>query len=459
MKKKRKTTKQKAPEQKTKEVKIELSYEELINEKKAIEDLLASLEDEYREASISEEAYLELKEKNLKRLKEVEKLLKKFEKKGNEIVEAPLVKIKEEIPKKEVSKEEIEKIVSPLAEKIAGKLFSEKIEEITKSFTTELEKLKVLITTVKDGLSTSNERLQLLGEQLAEVRTLSHQREAKVRDFEIKLEKLSDIVSGLELKKLSQEFSKRDKTLSEHLMRIERIEKVLDTFREEQKKVKEVLEEIGSLENVLRVLKEVDAKLKVIGKKGENIEKISDKVEKLYIDLSKRLEEFSTYKEEQVKLKDLTKELMKSLDELNAKIAGYAKKEEIESIRDMLERRIESLKKETEELTPEPIKELRREKAAIEEILATLEKQYEEGTISEEEYKKAKEKNLAKLEIIEEKIKRTWEEIKGVKKKIKEKPKEKKEVDLIAELEDLFKKGMISKEAYERSRKILLSGK
>ncbi len=457
MKKRRKKEKRrkikKAVKQERKKIEErEIDYFSLLEEKQAIEDLLASVEDEYREANISEEAYQELKEKNLKRLERIEKLLKKA-KKVRETLDNVSVPPSKEVQTKPTEKPEIEDTVS----KVVKKVFSEEVEPFLQKTTTELEKLKVLITTVKEGLGATNERLQVVSEQMAELRTLSHQREARVREAEVKLEKLSDIVSGLELKKLKKEFEKRDRTLGEHAMKIEKLEKLTELMRKEQRRLGNILEEIGSIENVLRVLKEVDSKLKTISKKGEHIEKISGKVEKLYVELSKRLEEFSSYKDEQMKLKDLVEELMRSVEELSMKITEYAKREEVESLREMLERRIESLRAETEELIPEPIKELRKEKESIEELLATLEREYEEGTISEKEYTEAKERNLERLRIVEEKIRKTWEEIKGAKKRREEKkPLRKKEEGLVAELEELFRKGMISREAYEKSKKILL---
>jgi DNA repair exonuclease SbcCD ATPase subunit len=448
----------------------EKTYEELLEEKKSVEALLSSLEDDYREARISEETYQEFKEKNLKRLSEIEKLIKK--KKGeNEVYEvgeraSPKV-ITEDV--KSFIESAVSKKVSELTKgflneenvkKLAEKIFSEKIEKVTSSFTSELEKLKLLINTVKEGLGASNERLQMISEQLAELRTLSHQREAKVRELELKIEKFSDIVSDLELKALKKQFEKIDKNFGEHLMRIEKMEKLIEILKGNQERVGKILENIGSIENLLSLLKDIDAKVKGFRKKGESIERTAEKIEKLYIDLSKRLEEFSVYKEDQVKTKDLVKELMRSVDELNSRIAGYVKKEELESVKEMLEKRMESLKEETEELIPEPIKKLREEKAAIEKLLASLEEEYTSGTISEKDYEVSKEKNLEKLKEIEEKIRKAWEEIKGIKKvKVVEKPKEmKKEEALIAELDELFKRGLISKEAYERSKKILLSG-
>jgi uncharacterized protein YqgQ len=125
-------------------------------------------------------------------------------------------------------------------------------------------------------------------------------------------------------------------------------------------------------------------------------------------------------------------------------------------MREMLERRIESLRAEAEELVPEPIRKLREEKVAIEDLLETLTHEYEEGVISEEDYRAAREKNVRRLRQIEEQISKTWRELRRAKPAEVEKRPPKKEEQLVAELDELLRRGMISREAYERSKRILL---
>ena len=56
----------------------ELSVDELSRQKEEIEELLSSLEDEYRNATVSDKSYEEVKKKNQKRLDQIKSKLKEF---------------------------------------------------------------------------------------------------------------------------------------------------------------------------------------------------------------------------------------------------------------------------------------------------------------------------------------------------------------------------------------------
>ena len=91
-------------------------------------------------------------------------------------------------------------------------------------------------------------------------------------------------------------------------------------------------------------------------------------------------------------------------------------------------------------------------------LMKSMEEEFKSGTISEEEYEKMKKANLAKLDEIESKMKGR-ETVKEAKpSETAEKPPEGVERDevLLKDLEETFKKGFISKEAYEKTKKMIL---
>ena len=53
--------------------------EDLQKEKKNVEEVLAHLEDEYRNAAVSEKNYIELKNKNMKKLDEIDRKILQLE--------------------------------------------------------------------------------------------------------------------------------------------------------------------------------------------------------------------------------------------------------------------------------------------------------------------------------------------------------------------------------------------
>ncbi len=102
-------------------------------------------------------------------------------------------------------------------------------------------------------------------------------------------------------------------------------------------------------------------------------------------------------------------------------------------------------------------------------LMKSLEEEFKGVAISKEEYEKMKNANLAKLKEIEGKIKEAEKgkvlgaikegKPEGKPKKIERgiPPEEKgKEEMLLKDLEETFKKGFISKEAYEKTKKMIL---
>ena len=66
------------------------SLTELTKRKEEIEILLASLEDEYREATVSEKSYNEIKKKNIEKLEEIKKEIEEMKKNTEAQALAPI---------------------------------------------------------------------------------------------------------------------------------------------------------------------------------------------------------------------------------------------------------------------------------------------------------------------------------------------------------------------------------
>jgi len=493
----KKETKKSEPKVATLPVKMTLN--ELMKRKEEMETLLASLEDEYREATVSEKSYKEIKKKNLEKLEEVKQRIEQMKKETEERAFAPMpTKAVEETP--EVEKVKLVEKTKPEAGLVADDI--DKLQTDVSKLTVEVEKVKTMIDSLKDIRSSTEDKIQRLMESVGEIRSLVFQREAKLGEETTKIEKLSEMVSEMEPEKIAKELGKRDKEIATHEAKLEKLEMKSDDMLKTMKSIKEKIESMGSLENVVEVSKNIAEKKVKIEKDLEDVERLTDKVQKLYMELGKNLEDFMTYKAKQEQMDELTKELVKTVDQINIKLDEFAKTEELDALKfslTQLDKEISTLKTQgisKEELPPE-LQELQRQREEIESLIKTFEDEYKERKISEEEFKKVKETNLKKLADIDKKIKEETEKLKKtrkteapkpeipkpekietqepvkveeVKKKaeaVKEKeiqpveePKPKKSLlgkkeRLSFELKDLFDKGLITQDAYERTKKLL----
>jgi len=394
----------------------------------------------------------------------------------------PLLKGKEKAKEEEfVSKKEFEQQLKTL-------------QKSTSELTMEFEKVKVSLEALKEGKKATDERLQGLAESIGEIRSMLFEREAKLKEQQLKLEKVFTIMEELEPEKFLKTMSKRDQKLSEHDMKFEKLEMLTSELSKDVKKLKETLNAMGSLENLVELDKRIAKKLSEMDDRAKSVERISSKIEKLFLDLNKKLEEFETYRLAQERMEESLNETMKTLTDISMKLEDYVTRDELNAVKDLikaLQDEIQKLREEKAKLKiPPEVEELQKEKESIQALLESLEEQYKNRSISEEEYVKVKETNLKRIEKIEEKLRELTsgvsvpevsetnvlkkapsnkeisnesveeklgkeEKQKVVEKRIKA-PKKKEK--WLSELEDLLKLGLISRDAYEKTRRMLEAG-
>ncbi len=491
--------------------------DQLIRQKEEIETLLGSLEDAYNEASIVEEDYQHVKKRNEERLAEINKKIEKLKASGvkeeakpakaapaphatpeETYMERPVEVVREIV--KEVKPPEKPKIVKEdkklrkfmeemetrIAENIKKVSEAAKVEESGKEvkglltrldkFEIDVEKLKAVMETVKEGRKVVDEKIQRVTESLGELRSIIYQREASIKDQEVKVGKLLDSVSQVDPEKIVMEMKKRDREISNQGMRMEKMNRMVEALNETMGRMRKVLVNLGSLENVIKVSQTVTENLQAMEALKGNIEKSAERVQSIYVELSERMEEFLLYRTKQDRMDDLVNELMRSVDDMNAKISRFVTRDDLEAFSQSLKPSGEG--EEVAEPKKDAIDDLQIQKEEINMLIKTLEDEYKNKRISKDEFEKTKKANVERLKEIEVKIKGAEKMKKSglapeaetpVTPKAAEKPKmgttakpakpvNRKEV-LLKDLEDTYKKGFISKEAYERTKKMILSGK
>jgi len=466
---------------------------QLLNQKEEIEALLASLEDAYNEATILEEDYEDIKKKNLKRLEEINRKIEMLKSKpasapapvipasrsaATPPVTTPAAAPKPEITprvvvekkKKEVKhvspedlkklEEEISERFRSMVEEVGARVTEKDVVEIKSTFTkfeTEIERMKAMMEALKEGKKVLDEKIQRVTEGLAEIRTMVYGREATAKEWEVKIEKIMDVMNRLEPEKLIVELGKRDKEINDINLKITKLEETNKEFGEMLRRIEKIMRDIGSLENVVKISNEASEKLMNMQTIERNNQKMLEKIQGIYAELSKRMEEFMLYRAKQDRMEDLLNDVLKNLDDINTKIAHFVTKEDLESLRMGMGTAPLSATEEGEDLNIQ--------KEEIKTLLKSIEEEFRSGVITKEEYEKAKKANLEKLKEIEKRM--TGAENKGgageekpapVKPVPEEKTPERKEREeaLLKDLEETFKKGFISKEAYEKTKKMIL---
>jgi hypothetical protein len=306
-------------------------------------------------------------------------------------------------------------------------------------------------------------------------------------------------------------------------MRADVLEDKVGLLNENMSHVQTLLRTIGGIENIAAMSKSMTAKINLVEDYLQKIDRMSDKVEKIFMDMNKKMEDFVLYKTKQETMDDLVKDLMKGIDSLTVKTESFMTKEDMNPVRTELGglmTKLDETKKVLNMLVPivqmkmpEKIEKLKKERDDITVLLSTMEEQQKSGGLGQEEYLQTRSANEKKLEEINALISEEWNRFQpaapaapqpttnqpaaatpptaaptttpasqpaakaekpdakpeqpSVETKKNDKPgplKAKKPAkakpandgdNLLAELDDSFKRGLISEKAYQRTKKML----
>jgi len=392
-------------------VKVKEPPEELQRQKEDIENLLSSLEAGFAEGSITQEHYNEVKQKNQEKLEEIKKKLKLAEKKVQKQAEKPEAETppkepvsKEEgpAPKQDKNEEKKPGILGEISskerevgeEKIKEKIIMElspKMEKIN----LRLVKLKAFVDAMKEDKTAEREGTQHINEELGETRSALGSIEGRLSEMEMKLEDVSETLADLKPQRFAKELQKKEEEIKMHEARLEKLDDMNSTILKRVNQIQIILEKLGNIESIATMTKDISKKLVSIDDKEKKITRLADKIDNMFVEINKRLEEFMFYKAKQDSLDDLSKEMLKSMDELTTKLTRYAEKDDLEILRDTLENKINASMK--EEGAPSISRESQQEKSEVESLMKLLDEQFKKGQISKKDYEKAKEANVQKL--------------------------------------------------------------
>lgn len=429
----------------------------LQKQKEDIDILLSSLEEAYSEAAVTEKHYKEIKTKNQKKLKELEGKIKIAEKKVKKTADKETKgKGKKPAAKKPTSVGEmlaaeqgsvpvstpVGDEAPPLAPpgtapttptpapvpasskpggsvKFTGddikSMLSRFIKEIrpgglevlpkVEKMSVKLEKMQAFLDAVKDERSSRDENLRRLTEEIGEIRSSIGGLDRKISQHEIFVTDINTSIGDLKPQRFVKILKKEDMQLKMHDAKLQRLEDLNSVIIKRLTRVEEVLKKIGSLERVANFGSDIAKRLVEIEDSEKRMGRISDKIDSIFMELNKRLDEFMLYKAKQDTLDELSREMMKAIDSMNTKIEKYAEKEDLDLLRSTLEQKISATKTISGGAgASKEMMRLQNQKDEIEGLLGIMEEQFKKGEIKKDEYEKAKKINTERLDSITKKM-------------------------------------------------------
>ncbi len=303
--------------------------------------------------------------------------------------------LSEEYAKQKTAEPEEIEPKKPEEPKIESKIKIEEEIDLRKLLM-DVEKLGAEVNALKEVKFHADEIIKELAESIGEIRSLLFQRDATIKETGAKIDKIEEIVSEIKPEKIASQLRKREAEISENIARIEKLERMSKDLLDQIRKSQKILENIKSMENLVEITKDIESKLEKIEELKSGTEREAGKTEKIYLEMGRRFSEFSAFKEKITKVEELSKELVKSLDEVKIKLENTVSKEDMQSALE------DALK--PPELGAD-VEELNKRKNEILSLLKNLGDQFRQGLISKESYDEVVEKNKSILQQIENEVK------------------------------------------------------
>ena len=287
----------------------------------------------------------------------------------------------------------------------------------TQKLNIELEKLKVMIDTIRDSKKSSDETIQNISENIGEIRSMVMQSDANFKTAMANMEKMEDEVSDIRPNEISKKFNEIKESMEKDKLEVEKVQKKFEGTNEKVNEIYEMIKSIGGVENLINVNNDIQTKLKDINEAIKYIQRIGAKTEKIFIDMSKSMEDLVMIRAKQEDFDESIKNALTSIDSVNVKLKEYVSKSDLEDIKGeiiMVKKQMDEIKKVlpvAELKLPENMIKLRKDKEDIEMFLESLESQRIEGKINKAEYEEMKKINLKKLDDVERSLEREWKDI------------------------------------------------
>jgi chromosome segregation ATPase len=279
----------------------------------------------------------------------------------------------------------------------------------------KVERIGARIDAMEDYRKTLDEKISRFSEEIGELRSTFLALDKRFTSLEVSAEKAVKAVEEIKPEEIKKDFEKRDRKLLELTAQIERMNEMLNSLKKEGAELRGMLEKIKSVENILEVSRKIEEKISRIEEVSRYADRTAAKVEVVFSELSGKLGEIERHKGKIERLDELTREMVKMLDEISLKLPKFAEKVEVEKAKEEITKNIK--------VRPAELPRIEEKLKIVEEMKKSLEEAEHKIRFFEEkmdEFKKSiegiKEIKLPEIKTFEEKIAILSKEIEGLKK-------------------------------------------
>ena len=216
---------------------------------------------------------------------------------------------------------------------------------------TEVDKLKASQEAFQEVRKSFTERFTRLSEQIGELRSMILDRDRTIQTLELKSVKAIDLVESIKPDKFMMDLERQNVKIEALKANLEGNEAILDQVMEELKETRRKISFFRGIEEIIKLSEEIKKGLIGIKKIEGTINIQTDKVQTIYSEMRKKIQDLDTFNSQLQESKANIEQNSKDLDILKTKIINFAEKEEVDKILEKVQKYSDSLK-ELQKKTP-----------------------------------------------------------------------------------------------------------
>lgn len=235
---------------------------------------------------------------------------------------------KKKLSDEELIKKNIEAQQAELEEKEAAK--NKKDDDFGDSkLGIEVTKIKAQLEGLNEQRQAVNERFSRMSEEMGEVRGMIMDTNKSVGNIEASATKAIDLVESVRPDQLMLEVRKQDSKIESLKAGIESSESLMRDMMKEVKEMRKKIDFYKGIEQVAKLNEEIKGELIQIKKIESVIDRHSNKVETIYIEVEKKFTEFDKFNDNVKELKRNFDKLQNDFDKIKVKLEDKTDKKEI----------------------------------------------------------------------------------------------------------------------------------
>jgi DNA repair exonuclease SbcCD ATPase subunit len=216
---------------------------------------------------------------------------------------------------------------------------------------TEVDRLKAGQEAFQEVRKSFTERFTRLSEQIGELRSMILDRDRTIQTLELKSVKAIDLVESIKPDKFMMDLERQNVKIEALKANLEGNEAIIDQVMEELKEIRRKMSFFRGVEEIIRLSEEIKKELIGIKKIEGTINIQTDKVQTIYSDMRKKMQDLDSFNSQLQESKANIEQNAKELDSLKMKSLNFAEKEEVDKIIEKVQKYSDSLK-EIQKKTP-----------------------------------------------------------------------------------------------------------